>query len=144
VATARPRDEHSVLNRCVNTVNPTQCLQHSNFNTVNELALRTHQLDTFFQHSVLGCCPKHCVTGQWRCGLDCSFETGCICCLLPTFGLCLACGQCLVLTAKSGLSRPPQNAAVRHAEAVIRCNRESAALWFLLCSSLMVIDKVGL
>ena len=91
--------EHSVLNRFVNTVNPTQCLLHINFNTVNELALRTRQLKTFFQHSVLGCCQKHCVTGHWRCARKPSFGTGCICFLLPTFGWALACGRRLVLTA---------------------------------------------
>ena len=36
------------------------------------------------------------------------------------------------------------DAAVWLVEGDIRGNRESAALCFLLCSSLMVIDKVGL
>jgi hypothetical protein len=42
----------------LNTASTTQCLAHSNFNTVNELALRTHQLNTFFQHSVSRCVRK--------------------------------------------------------------------------------------
>ena len=37
-----------------------------------------------------------------------------------------------------------RDAAVWPVEGDIRCKRESAALWFHLCSSLMVIDKVGL
>jgi hypothetical protein len=95
--------QHSVYN----TVTLTQCLQLSVYNSVFEHNLRTHQLDAVFQHSVLGCCQKHCFTGQWLCGLDSSFGTDCICCLLPTLGWRLACGQCLVLTAQSCRSRPP-------------------------------------
>ena len=45
---------------------------------------------------------KNTVYGQWRCARKPSFGTGCICCLLPTFGWRLACGQCLLLSALSG------------------------------------------
>jgi hypothetical protein len=76
-------------------------LQHSKPNTVNELTLRTHQPDTVFQHSVSGCCQKHSFTGQWRYARKPSFGTDCICCLLPTSGWALVCGQRLVLTALS-------------------------------------------
>ncbi len=93
-------------------------LQYSKPNTVNELTLRTHQPDTVFQHSVSGCCQKHCFTGQWRCGLDLSFGTDCICFLLPTFGWALACGQCLALTAQSGLSS---------VDRMLRCGFRTAA-----------------
>ena len=51
-----------------------------------------------------------------------SFGTECICCLLLTFGWALACGQCLVLTAHSCRSRPPQVAAVQPVIADIRAS----------------------
>ena len=53
-------------------------------------------LNTVFE--VVG---KNTVYGQWRCARKPSFGTGCICCLLPTFGWRLACGQCLLLPAHS-------------------------------------------
>ena len=49
-----------------------------------------------------------------------------------------------LLTALCGHWPLDRHAAVRPVEGDIRCNRESAALWFLLYSSLMAIDKVGL
>ena len=49
-----------------------------------------------------------------------------------------------LLSALCGHWPPYRDAAVWPVEGDIRRNRKSAALWFLRCSSLMVIEKVGL
>lgn len=72
------------------------------------------------QHSVLGCCQKHCFTGQWRCVRKPSFGTGCICCLLPTFGCPMAFGQRLLFPAHSRPWRVSNHAAARPVIADIR------------------------